>query len=218
MSKDKTRLTPLEKHKRTKLIIIISFIASVIILIACASAPSLLLGSYTGEDELETVDPSKLSETKEEGFDIFEYQEYLKYDRNIYYYDKLSGVSISLDKVSSEQYGEAILFAYDLIGIIANGEFEKYNSLVGRQEEKYESFTQQQLYDIILTLESSKTQGGAGKTYSEYVVKVEYKIHENNGTYRRDIESDASRAQYYVINDSLGELLLMDIVFTQFKD
>ena len=49
-------------------------------------------------------------------------------------------------------------------------------------------------------------------------MKVEYKIHENNGTYRRDIESDASRAQYYVINDSLGDLLLMDIVFTQFKD
>jgi hypothetical protein len=49
--------------------------------------------------------------------------------------------------------------------------------------------------------------------YIEYVYKVKYKIHENNGTYRNDILSDASRDQYFVINDSSGEMLVMDIIF-----
>ena len=64
---------------------------------------------------------------------------------------------------------------------------------------------------MVITKYSESTKQSETGSYSEYVYVVEYKIHENNGTYRKDIESDANRPQYFVINDSTGELLIMDI-------
>ena len=60
--------------------------------------------------------------------------------------------------------------------------------------------------------EERTTVNENGMVYTEYVMMVEYKIHENNGSFRKDVESDASKPQYFVINSSTGELLVMDIV------
>lgn len=220
MGNEKRELTAAEKHKRTKTIIIASFVGALVLLLICSSIPGLLTddGSKEERETLAPVDPEKLHETKEEGFDIMEYEGYLKYDRNIYLSDPNTGVTVSVDDVTAGQNGEGFRLMYELIHAIIKGDSDTYNSLVHESVGHYDSFTQQQLYDIVITKRSeSKIEGDKG-IYTEYVLQVEYKIHENNGTYRDTVEPDASRPQYFVINDSTGELLVMDIIDVIFKN
>lgn len=219
MKKEKRELTPIERSKRMKTVIIIVIAASVVLLLLCAMIPQLAEGLWDtrGREEI-TVAPSLLEDTKEEGFDIFEYEEYLSFDRSMYIRDEGRGTCTSLTRESAEQHGKDLVFLYDLIGIITRGDYETYNDLVSGNAKKYESFTQQQIYGVYFTKDSEKQLSDGGKSYTEYVYRVEFKIHENNGTFRRDIEPDASRPQYYVINDSEGELKLMDVINVSYVD
>ena len=218
MEKEKRELTPAEKHKRTKLIIISCFVGSLVLLFVCLSVPGLLDGSPSVEREtLPPVDPEKLCETKEEGFDIMEYEEYLKYDRIVYLYDPRTGVTEGVDDAIAERNGEGFKLLYRLLGAVIAGDYESYNEMVHESVGHYESFTQQQLYDITVSKESEGTKEGKNGAYNEFVLKVEYKIHENNGTFNNTLEPDASRPQYFVINNSTGEYLVMDIIDTIFK-
>lgn len=214
METKKQELTPAEKHRRTKAIIIACFVGSLVLLLVCTAIPGLLNGGSVSREEetLAPVDPSKLCDTKEEDFDIMEYEGYLKYDRNVYLDDPRTGVRVSVDEASVEQNGEAFALIYHLLQAVIAGDSETYNSLVSQDVGHYESFTQQQLYDIVITKRSETQLEGKSGTYKEYVLMVEYKIHENNGTFRNTVVPDASRPQYYVINDSTGTLLVMDII------
>ena len=182
------------------------------LLLVCSLIPGLLKNDDGKPDREEyTVDPSKLADTKEEDFDILEYEEYLKYDRTIQYC-YTSGVQVSVNDKTLSNYDASFALIYNLIGTLIAGDSDAYNELVHEDVGHFDSFTQQQVYDVVITKYSeSAKQSETGSTYAEFVYVVEYKIHENNGTYRKDIESDACRAQYFVINDSTGELLIMDI-------
>ena len=174
--------------------------------------------SGSGKKEVETVDPSKLHETKEEGFDIMEYEEYLNLNRTILLCEKDSGVSYSLDESNYTIFGIEVELTYEIIEAIISGDCDEYNEYVHTDVEHSESFTQQQLYDIVITREGESSVSNNGNSYTEYVVMVEYKIHENNGSFRADIESDASKPQYFVINNSTGEFLVMDIVTVRYAN
>lgn len=210
MKKENRELSNAEKLLRTKAMIIAFFVLSLLLIVVCASVPGLLSEEGTGKEReaLPPVDPSKLYDTKEEDFDILEYDEYLKYDRNIYFYDKMTGVRESIDGNSSSGHGAGYKLLYDLLNAVIAGDLEAYNDMVCDELQYENVFTQQQLYDIVVTKQSQSEKGG----YTEYVFLVEYKIHENNGTFRNTVESDASRPQYFVINNSTGELLVMDII------
>lgn len=213
MEENKREQTPLERSRRMKRIIIAVLVGAVVLLAVCAAIPSLtneLLGGGGGREEI-TVDPSKLADTKEEDFDIFEYEEYLKYDRSVYLFDRAMGTTVSVKPETAEMHGEAFVLICDILDAINRGDAEEYNSFVGTSLHR-DGFTQQQIYGIHITKESENAIADKSGYYTEYVYKVEYKIHENNGSFRRDIESDASRPQYFVINDSTGELLLMDVI------
>lgn len=209
--------TNTSNSKKLKITIIVIFALMLLLLAVLMLISEVLSGVERGNKiEVVTVDPSKLSETKEEGFDIFEYEEYLKYDRNIYLNDVRSGVKQSVDDNSYNQYGEAFELTYNLIKAIIRGDSDTYNSLIHEDVGHYDSFTQQQLYDIEISIESENLLNEDNNVYNEYVLVVEYKIHENNGSFRKDIESDASRPQYFVINGSTGELLVMDIIYVKY--
>lgn len=209
--KEKKVLTPAEKSKRTRMIIIITFIASLFLLMLYIVLPDLFNGgSKTEEQTYAPIDPDKLHEVMGDDFDIFEYEEYLKFDRNIYYHDKNTGVLESVDESNSNYYGEGFKIAFDIVSAIMHGDVDKYNSLVAESEQRDE-FTQQQLYDIKITKEGEESITTENGVCVRYRIKVEYKIHENNGTYRNNIESDASRPQYYIIDNLSGELILTDV-------
>ena len=220
MENEKKILTPAEKHKRTKMIIIAAFIGSLILLFVCLAIPGLLdVGGVGNEREtVPPVDPEKLCETKEEGFDIMEYEGYLRYDRTVYLDDPRTGVTVGVYDEIAGQYGEGFELIYHLIDAVIAGDSERYNSMVHESVGHYESFTQQQIYDIKVTKYSEAKKDGADGTYTEYVLTVEYKIHENNGTFRNTVEPDATRPQYYVINNSTGEFLVMDIIDIIYKN
>lgn len=199
-------------RKKNKIIIISVFAASLVLLLICSLIPGLLKNDNGGKPDREeyTVDPSKLADTKEEDFDILEYEEYLKYDRTIQYC-YTTGVQVSVNDKTLSNYDASFRLIYELIGTLIAGDSDAYNELVHEDVGHFDSFTQQQVYDVVITKYSESTKQSETGSYSEYVYVVEYKIHENNGTYRKDIESDANRPQYFVINDSTGELLIMDI-------
>ena len=199
--------------------IVLAAIVLVLVLIA-AIATGENLGKNTGGSENEeiTVDPSKLAETKEEGFDIMEYDEYLNLNRSVIYYEKDTGASYSIDDTNYWGFGADIKLVYELIEALIAGDSDAYNSLVHEDAGHFESFTQQQIYDIYITRNEISNIENGDVTYTEYVVMVEYKIHENNGSFRKDIESDASRPQYLVIDNSSGKLLVTDIVSVKYAN
>ena len=215
----KDTLSPLERHKRTKAIIIACFVAGILLILICASIPGLLGGEGGGgeRETLAPVDPDKLCDTKEEDFDIFEYEDYLRYDRTVYLDDPRTGVMISVSESEAGQQGRGFALLYELLSALIAGDCEVYNSLVA-DSLSVPAFTQQQLYDIVVTKQTeSRKESADGSAYDEYVYLVEYKIHENNGSYRNTVEPDACRPQYFVINDSEGVLLVQDIIDIIYK-
>ena len=170
-----------------------------------------------GADEEITVDPSNLAETKEEGFDIMEYDEYLNLNRVIMFSDKNSGVAYSVDESNYKGVGADVELVYELINAVISGDSNTYNSFINDESKHIDGFTQQQIYDVEISRQSEEFINNEGKIYTEYVVIVNYKIHENNGTFRKDIESDVSRPQYLVINNSTGEFKIMDIAYVRYS-
>jgi hypothetical protein len=189
------------------------------IIIACLACAFLLCGIMiaivegyeSGEGEFETwgaIDPLKLHETYDEDFDIMEYDEYLGFDRNIYLDDRQTGVKESVAQEQASLHGKAFEVVYFVLRAINEGDSETYNAYMGKDALKKGEFTQQQIYDITISPHSSSEDGGI----EEYIFKVTYKIHENNGTYRNTIESDTSRPQYFYVNNSTGEFLVAKIL------
>ena len=155
---------------------------------------------------------SQLYETKEEGFDIMEYDKYLSRNRTVMFYDVQSGVTLSIDDTTYKNYGEGVALMYEMICAVIAGDSDTYNSMLGQSMAHHESFTQQQLYDIRISKESQTVIEDKNGNYSEYVFTLEYKIQENNGTFKDNLLSDTSRPHTVIINDSDGELLIMDII------
>ena len=218
MEEQKIPEVAVENEKKTpkikiELIIIISAIVAVL-LIACP----IVIGLLTPKPEGETfppVDPSLLEDTKEEGFDIMEYEEYTSLNRVVMLENKGMGTSISIDDSTYKNYDPAIELVYEMLNILIAGDFEAYNAMVSEEAGRFEWFSQQQIYDITMYEKSVEEIEGKRGSYTEYVIVLKYKIHENNGSYRNNITSDSARPQYIVINDSTGKLMIMDIIDTR---
>ena len=198
------------KSRKTKTVIIAVFAVALVIAVACAIIPGFF--GEEQEEQYETyppVHPSLLHDTKEEGFDIMEYEDYLNLNREIMYVN--GDFKVGITESDAIDQGEQIKLAYDIIGYLIAGNVDAYNAVVSDKLQK-ESFTQQQIYAVYL----SKAAVNSDDDYA-YAVRVEYKIHENNGSFRNTVESDASRPQYFVINDSSGILLVADIIDIIYK-
>ena len=208
---NETRTMPKKKKK-----ILIVLAAAVGVFVLCGVLIAVLENAGNGRNkgqEVETVDPWLLDETKPEDFDIMEYEEYLMLDRTVYRYDKNTGVTVSVNDNECDLYGEEFELVYYVIQSIIAGDHRTYNSYMGDGDLKKQAFTQQQIYDIEISQYSKQSLSDKKNgEYTEYVFEVKYKIHENNGTYRNTIQSDVSRPVYFVINDSSGDMLVMDMI------
>ena len=200
-------------NKKKTLLIIIAI--SVAAFVVCGLLVALLENTAGGGmgGEVETIDPWLLDETKPEDFDIMEYDEYLELDRTVYRNDKTSGIRVSVSPDEYDMYGEQFELVCLVLESVIAGDAQQYNAYMGDKSLKKSSFTQQQIYDIEISPYSTKTYTDKNNLeYLECVFEVRYKIHENNGTYRNTVDSDRTRPVYFVINDSTGELLVMDII------
>lgn len=146
--------------------------------------------------------------------DIYKDAVYIGLDRNIYIYDINTGVTESLESDDYEAYGDGVKFMADFVNFIIEGDAESYNKCFENEcfyndsvEEK-EAFTMQKLYNIKITRMSEDDVSENGQNYTKYEFVLEYMIHQNNGTFRTDIGSDASKKQYITLTDRTGNLLI----------
>lgn len=203
-----------KKEQKTTKTMIIALICGVVILIACALAVAYFSGGFGEEGEtFPPLPPDELETLKPEEFDIMEYDEYLALNRNVMYENGAIGGMLT-DKNYSN-YGEGVELVYEMLGYLISGDVDAYNSIVYDKEDKKDWFSQQQIYDIKITDGGKSVKQDKNGSYTEYVITLRYKIHENNGSYRNNVHSDATRPQYIVINDRTGELLIMDIIDTR---
>ncbi len=126
---------------------------------------------------------------------IFEDEEYMGLNRYLSYTKGSDTYTITDDDYS--RYDITVGFFAEYFDSVINGEYETYNNYF--TEEYFEEnsnktrFTPQKLYDINVKFKSTSTVDGA----TSYIYYVTYKIFENNGTFRNDIESNSERMLVY---------------------
>lgn len=152
---------------------------------------------------------------------IYEDEEYqvLMRGRFLHYCNSYTNVTVSITKDTASQYGTELAFLTDYIYAIIEGDHEAYNACFSEQyyasgKSKKEDFTMQQLHHIVLTKLSQEEVSENGKNYTKFLYSVEYQIHKNNGTFRKDI-GDGTRAQYMEITNREGAWRIDSITTAQ---
>ena len=195
----------IKKQKRIKKIIIISAIVTVLlfaVLIAVLSLPAGKDGNGSSNKPGSSSAPSYIFYPLNYGEDIYQNSEYMSRNRNIMFKNIETGVTEDIYLSSNDEY---LMFMAQLVTYIIEGDAKSYNACFSEEylsensESLKERFTMQMLYDIVVT----RHYLSDGVVYS-----LEYKIMKNNGSYRSDMPSDCSKAQYFVISDHGGKLLI----------
>lgn len=136
-----------------------------------------------------------------------DYDEYLELDRYIHY--KNGGVSVALTGGEADPPGGEVRFFIDYFDAVMSGDSDAYNSMFTKDylesHGEKAAFTPQMIYDI--QVERVSTAGVSS------AFDVSYKIFRNNGTFRNDIYSDASRTVRIVIDDSEGKYKISDLKY-----
>ena len=153
--------------------------------------------------------------------DIFDDTEYLALIQDgLILYDNNSNFATMVDKDNATQFEEGVDLLVDMVYAIIYGDVDGYNECFS---EKYyenhspkESFTMQKIYNGKLTYLSSEEVAEDGVTYTAYTYKISYYIHENNGTFRKDIGDKEAREQYIVVSEREGSMLIDDIQYISF--
>jgi hypothetical protein len=137
-------------------------------------------------------EPPKIDFFAPYGGDIFASEEYLALDRSVSYFD--GAVYRSITDANEEEFDLAVLFLRDLLHIMTRGDHAAYNAAFTRPAGQAE-FSQQMIYESVIAYEGSTTDGGDRLI----VYRLEYKIHRNDGTLRRDVGSDGIKPQWAVV-------------------
>jgi hypothetical protein len=128
---------------------------------------------------------------------IMEYKAYLDLDRSVSYCADPAGYgeTSTITEENRKDYSEGVLFLYDYVQTIIAGNTAAYNACFNgnyyKSNQRKEAFSPQMIYGTKITYVTEETDG-ADKLR---VYRLEYMIFQNDGTFRRDITSDASRPQ-----------------------
>lgn len=136
--------------------------------------------------------------------DIFTYDRWLQYDHQIYYGTEHVHESITAE--SAPQISPYATFFYQYFTDLMHGEYEDFSANFASTYDKAvpEKFTMQKLYDIyIFEASDGLTVRDDGVEAKEFY--VQYRILENDGTFRNDLESGSlSHELYRVVVDASG--------------
>ena len=213
---DDDALKNTNKNYKKKLIIAITCIVVIIVLLAVIV------------EMIEYFNAKKTSEPFEIDYDfypadyeenIFEDERYLELISGEYirFCDSSTNVTVGIDTENTGDYSAELLFMLGYIDNIINGDHKSYNARFSDvyydTHKPLERFTMQKVYDVLITqnLTESVTDKKTGINYTKYSFALEYKIYENNGTFRRDI-GNGSKKQYITVTDRNGALLIDSIV------
>ena len=199
------------RRLRRRILIVLGCILAVIVL---AAVLVVILGGLGEDERVEEHTVNVKYEDVNPALDIMKDEEYLAYDRNIYFCDDATGVTVMLKEDEVASYGPAMVLLRDMIRAVIAGDAETYNECFSpiyyETNEPHAGFAQQQVYDICFTYLESGEKTEEGRSYTQYVFAVKYRIHKNNGTFRRDLGHDDARVQYFVITNRTGDAYLVD--------
>lgn len=135
------------------------------------------------------------------------YSEYLELDRYVHY--KNGAQSIAVTEESASRIGEEASFFVSYFDAVISGDAERYNSMFSDEyleaHGEKSAFTPQMVYDIEVERISSDSDAD--------VFFVSYRIFRNNGTFRNDIYSDASRKVQIILERSDGVCKISDLKY-----
>ena len=190
--------------RKTKRIIIFIFAGMIIFMLCCLLIPGLLDMS-SGEETKNSDDRIQyiFHEPYPESFNIMNYDEYTNLDRGFHYLDDSTGQTNELLYDDLVDYNPGVSVLYNMFEAIIAGDHEAYNALFSDKFDPHGDFTQQQVYKILVIGIDNRESSGEG-----YNFKVEYQIHENNGTFRTDIGSDMAKIQYFNVKKIDGKYLI----------
>ena len=135
---------------------------------------------------------------------VEENEYYMGLDRSLHL--KRGGETLSLTDEEIPGWGEAIVLFQKYFDAAIHADVETYNSLFTeayyKSAEPFDTFAPQMIYGI--TVEELRKEDAPGGT--RYLFNVTYAIHQNNGTFRNDIESDAYKTLLFLLAPESGEL------------
>ena len=193
--------------KKTKIIIISVFVGMLIFMICCLAIPGFLnLSAFEEKKNSDERIQYIFYPPYPDGFDIMTYDGYIGLDRGFYYLDDATGQTNELTRGDLVDYNAGVTVMFDMFEAIIAGDHKAYNALISGKIQPKGEFTQQQVYKIMVIGIDNR-----GSTDSGYQFKVEYRIHENNGTFRTDIGSDMAKIQYFTVRKVDGKYLIDSI-------
>lgn len=184
------------KNKKKLIIIILSSVLAVLALFFAVTGISALLTpkvdtqNLTGNGDISLAEPDYTE-------DIFEDEKYISKQREVFFTFDGDGEFITAENYLT--FSPAGEMFYNYFNCVIKGDYTLYPSFFSESFKKTailpEKFTMQKLYDISVTLESRESaDGGYTELYS-----VRYRIMDNNGTFRSDLENGTVIPVYYTV-------------------
>lgn len=142
-------------------------------------------------------------------------------DRSVLYCYNPSGDGLR-ETVTEENRGKfdaSVLFLCDYLEAVIAGDFAAYRAFFSDQcwkENKEickQAFHPQMIYDTLITYRSTSNDGADRLI----CYQLEYRIHYNDGSFRRDIGSGISRPQYVTIRISPDGMMTIDRMQTVYN-
>ncbi len=145
--------------------------------------------------------------------DVTEDERYMQLDRALHYKNGAVTVMVTEDELST--YNPAVQFFDAYFKTVIAGDADTYNTYFTEfyyeSSEPYVAFAPQKLYDIEIEQLSEKVEESG---LIRWTFNVKYKIYRNNGTFRNDIDSDASKKLCFeLIRDLYGNVRINAISY-----
>ncbi len=141
--------------------------------------------------------------------DVTADETYMGLDRYVYF--KNGNETIAITDGDYAAYNPAVAFFGTYFETVIAGDHETYNTFFSepyyQTHEPMHEFAPQMLYDIRIEMLSQDHQNDGSTLYA---FNVEYKIHRNDGTFRNDIGSDASKKLYFELYEDRDGLVQID--------
>lgn len=196
-----------KKMKKTKIIIISVFACMLTFMLCCLLIPGFLnMSAFEDKKNSDERVQYIFHDPYPDSFNIMTYDGYMNLDRGFYYLDDSTGQTSELTREDLVDYNAGVTVLYNMFDAMIAGNSKAYNALLSDKLEPKGDFTQQQVYKIHVTSIDNRDTVSDG-----YNFKVEYQIHENNGTFRTDIGSDMAKIQYFTIRKIDGKYLIDSI-------
>lgn len=212
----------LERRKRQNKKAAIRFL-TIVVAIALLCAAYFVMATLISDGFFYTViieEPEFFFYDADYDYNIFEDSEYrdiLDSSSGKIYYSADGGFfTQSVSEEDFDDHGEAAKVMFELVIAIQNGDSDKYNSYMSPDfpaGDKKGKFTMQQIYDVnIVHLGTEEVEGNNG-IYQRAKMSFEYKIRENNGTFTKNVDSDASVEQnvWLSTNNPEGKFMIDEI-------